>query len=168
MEVRPTMLGLPATIRLAMSSNWRCVSAYVPIYTNVMLCSFFELQAQNFTWQLLRGVLLEDFIWGNMGDVSDQALQESKGNCTTCLHHSDFNQVGVTEIRKKEINATLVSGCCPRAAEVLLLCCYQSFSDCFIFFLNELPYPVSSQYSRNCLVLPSALCLSATFPFCTA
>lgn len=135
MEVRPTILGLPATIQLAMSSNWRCVSAYVPIYTNVMLCSFFELQAQNFTWQLLRGVLLEDFIWDSMGDVSDQALQESKGNCTTWLHHSDFNQVGVTEIRKK-INATLVSGCCPRAAEVLLLCCYQSFSDCFIIFFK--------------------------------
>lgn len=134
MEVRSTMLGLPATIQLAMSSNWRRVNAYVPIDTNVMLCSFFELQAQNFTWQLLRGVLLEDFIWGNMGDMSDQALQDSKSNCTTRLHHSDFNQVGVTKLEKKN-RATLVSGCCPLSsrsiASLLLLALFRL---CFILF----------------------------------
>lgn len=167
MEVRPTILGLPATIQLAMSSNWRCVSAYVPIYTNVMLCSLFELQAQNFTWQLLRGVLLEDFIWDNMGDVSDQALQESKGNCTTWLHHSDFNQVGVTEIRKKSMQLQ----CLDVALEQQKYCfsaAISPFQTALLFFLNELPHPVSSRYGRNCLVLSSALCLSATFPFCTA
>lgn len=89
-EVRPTMASIT---QFAVSSEYGCLSACVPIYTNIMLSTEFGLQ-------IVRGDLLEDFIWGNMGDRSGEGLWETRSNCAIWPHCIGVSQMGILDIGK--------------------------------------------------------------------